>query len=345
VSGRKTHSKKERERKELHARKDIHLRQIDSFLAAASADSFSEAADELDRAGIKLDRTAVRRDVASLEDFLGLKLFRRSGNSVTLNEAGRAFQAQAPEILQRIYDVRHDLQPLNPVGITTVHTGFARTPTLEFRQRAAEVFDTTYAPRRVRLHDLAADQCKAGINIGILHAGLVPEPLELPDGIAFEPLVDYEVCCVVGSKHDLFGDGSVNVKDLRRERFLAYSKKSFPQYHAYLRKLLGYTPNIVSDEYHDDEELLSDVHRNHGVALLLSTVAALPQYNLCCLKLLPARPRVSVGFLFKEPCLAEVGLLRQSAKQVLNKLAGADGRTPCGGHVLKTAKPPIALTR
>ena len=57
-----------------------------SFEAAARHESFTKAAQEL-----SLTQGAVCRQIASLEEFLGVELFRRSRRGVKLTEAGLSY--------------------------------------------------------------------------------------------------------------------------------------------------------------------------------------------------------------------------------------------------------------
>lgn len=57
-----------------------------SFEAAARHESFTKAADEL-----SLTQSAICRQIASLESFLGIELFRRSRRGVKLTEAGLSY--------------------------------------------------------------------------------------------------------------------------------------------------------------------------------------------------------------------------------------------------------------
>ena len=56
------------------------------FEAAARHQSFTKAAEEL-----ALTQSAICRQIANLEDFLGVKLFRRTRRGVQLTEAGRTY--------------------------------------------------------------------------------------------------------------------------------------------------------------------------------------------------------------------------------------------------------------
>ena len=60
-----------------------------AFELAARHESFTRAAEEL-----ALTQSAVCRQIAALEDFLGLRLFRRTRRGVTLTEAGLSYSRQ-----------------------------------------------------------------------------------------------------------------------------------------------------------------------------------------------------------------------------------------------------------
>lgn len=73
---------------------------LSTFEAAARHMSFTEAADEL-----ALSQSAVCRQIAGLEDYLGIKLFRRSKRGVVLTDAGTAYSRQ---IAKRLDEVERD---------------------------------------------------------------------------------------------------------------------------------------------------------------------------------------------------------------------------------------------
>lgn len=73
---------------------------LSAFEAAARHQSFTKAADEL-----AVTQSAICRQIASLEDFLGLKLFRRDRRGVALTEAGVAYSRT---VASRLDDVERD---------------------------------------------------------------------------------------------------------------------------------------------------------------------------------------------------------------------------------------------
>lgn len=70
---------------------------LSAFDAAARHSSFTEAANEL-----ALTQSAICRQIAGLEGFLDLKLFRRSRRGVLLTEAGAAYHRQVARHLEQI---------------------------------------------------------------------------------------------------------------------------------------------------------------------------------------------------------------------------------------------------
>ena len=73
------------------------LNGIDCFVRSAEAGSFAEAARQLG-----LTPAAVGKNVAKLEQLLGVRLFQRSTRSLSLTEAGRQFLAESADSLTQL---------------------------------------------------------------------------------------------------------------------------------------------------------------------------------------------------------------------------------------------------
>jgi DNA-binding transcriptional LysR family regulator len=75
----------------------MKLRQLRYFAAVVSHGNFSRAAEAL-----HLTPRALSRQVKSLEDELGVALFKRESNSVSLTHLGQIFFEEAREVLARL---------------------------------------------------------------------------------------------------------------------------------------------------------------------------------------------------------------------------------------------------
>lgn len=79
-----------------------------AFESAARHQSFTKAADEL-----AVTQSAVCRQIGALEDFLGVKLFRRGSRGVVLTDAGRTYSRQ---VAARLDEVERDTLDLMAKG-------------------------------------------------------------------------------------------------------------------------------------------------------------------------------------------------------------------------------------
>ena len=85
------------------------------FDAAARHLSFTKAAEEL-----FVTQAAVSHQIKSLEDFLGLKLFRRRNRSLLLTEEGQSYYLDIKEIFTALNDATRKLQARSAKGALTV---------------------------------------------------------------------------------------------------------------------------------------------------------------------------------------------------------------------------------
>ncbi|MFN4998269.1 MAG: LysR family transcriptional regulator [Betaproteobacteria bacterium] len=87
--------------------KNLSLRQIRIFSAAARHLSFSRAAEEM-----HLSAPAVSMQIKELEEELGSALFLRSGRKVALTSAGDTFRVHADKVLSALREAESVMQKL-----------------------------------------------------------------------------------------------------------------------------------------------------------------------------------------------------------------------------------------
>ncbi len=88
------------------------------FDAAARHLSFTRAAEEL-----FVTQAAVSHQIKSLEDFLGLKLFRRRNRSLLLTEEGQSYFLDIKEIFSQLTEATRKLQARSATGQLAGATG------------------------------------------------------------------------------------------------------------------------------------------------------------------------------------------------------------------------------
>ncbi|MGH7102844.1 MAG: transcriptional regulator GcvA [Acetobacteraceae bacterium] len=104
------------------ARRLPPLKTLPDFEAAARHLSFSKAADELN-----VTHGAVSRQVKSLEDYLGVRLFRRLNRALRLTDEGQAYARAVREILDSLAEATRRLPTPKEAGRLTVSTTYSFT--------------------------------------------------------------------------------------------------------------------------------------------------------------------------------------------------------------------------
>lgn len=115
-----------------------------AFEAAARHQSFTQAADEL-----AVTQSAVCRQIAALEDFVGVKLFRRSRRGVLLTEAGQHY-SQA--VRARLDEVERDTLALMARGGAAGALELGVVPTFATQWLMPRVADFQRACPGITLH-------------------------------------------------------------------------------------------------------------------------------------------------------------------------------------------------
>jgi DNA-binding transcriptional LysR family regulator len=115
-----------------------------AFEAAARHQSYTKAADEL-----ALTQGAVCRQIGALEDFLGLRLFRRASRGVALTEAGRRY---AQSVALRLSEVERDTVELMARGAEGSVIELAVVPTFGTRWLVSRLPDFMAKHRGVRVN-------------------------------------------------------------------------------------------------------------------------------------------------------------------------------------------------
>lgn len=146
----------------------LEVRQLQCLVAVIDTGSFTDAAIELG-----ISQSAVSRNIAALEEHLGVRLLHRTTRSVELTPAGERVSRHA----RRALAVLEDLQSAAHTGPTTVRIGYAwsalGTHTGQFQRRWAATHPHTEL-RLVRTNTPTAGLAEGRSDLAILRRA--PDP-------------------------------------------------------------------------------------------------------------------------------------------------------------------------
>lgn len=152
----------------------MELRVLNYFLTIAREESFTRAAEQL-----RITQPTLSRQIAQLEDELGVKLFIRGSHSVVLTEEGMILKRRAQEVLSLADKTKRDFlyREENLEGVIAIGSGeFLSTRCLAdciaaFRKLHPRVRYELYSGNAVNIRD--------GIERGLMDMGLMSEPVDI----------------------------------------------------------------------------------------------------------------------------------------------------------------------
>ena len=142
------------------------------FLKTAACGNFSKAAEAMN-----FTQSGVSHAVQSLEEELGVKLFRRSQHHIVLTEAGMLLRRRAQEIVELAEKTARELRPAEEItGRISIGSGDLRSMTYLAKLLAA--FHRQHPRVQYEIYSGDSDGIKERIEQGLLDMGLLLEPVD-----------------------------------------------------------------------------------------------------------------------------------------------------------------------
>ncbi|MBO6921981.1 LysR substrate-binding domain-containing protein [Algihabitans albus] len=221
----------------------MELSRLRYFLAAADELSFRRAADV-----VGVNQSAVSRQIAALEDELGVTLFERRSTGARLTEVGRVFLADARRI---VADVDRARETIAAVAFGT--EGRLRLAICE--DATTPTFAAIIAAHRERCPAVTLDLFEipnamqpAALRRGEIDAGLLLPPVRR-DGIQLDELWREDWLVAMPSDHRFVDMETVSIGDLAGENFITAHPEFGPGCHAQSQDIFvaaGIQPRIVA---------------------------------------------------------------------------------------------------
>jgi DNA-binding transcriptional LysR family regulator len=288
----------------------MNLRQYEYALAVAEEGSMTAAADRL-----RVTQPSLSQQIGALEKHLGVRLFTRTPNGVTVTVAGRAFLAEAKIATtasrRAITAARAANGELAGELIMAVHMGLGarQLPQAlgQLRKRHPKLQVTLYEePDPAEIERLVR---QGTLDMLLVHS--------LPAGCTFDthPLGEEAYVAVLPKGHPLLSDGAaVHLEDLASEEWIGFRRGSLLD--DYLARLLanaGLSPHTVAraSQISTAVRLVAQ-----GLGVTVVPASAIPEgfEELAC-PLLPSLTEPVLVGVRRNPGAAETAMLDQLSQQ------------------------------
>ncbi|MCO7127287.1 LysR family transcriptional regulator [Sporolactobacillus shoreicorticis] len=250
----------------------MELRQIQYFIEAATREHITQASEALHVA-----QSAISRQIAMLEDELGVALFSRKGRNIQLTQAGKIFLQHAERGLIEFEKAQKKIKEyLNPeTGL--VRLGISTSLSVHTLPIVLQKFHDIHPGIDFRLHQGTVPYLIKLIEQGSIDFAFA-SPVPKHHGIVRSSILYTErMVLLISKQHGKAGHGPIQLSQLKNERFITFrSRLSLQELFRDACRQAGFTPTIVF-EGEDMDTIKNLVSSDFGIALMPENAAA---YNL-----------------------------------------------------------------
>ena len=247
----------------------MELRHLRYFAAVAVHGSFSRAANQL-----HLTQPALSRQVKSLEDEIGVALFFRGQNTISLTSAGEDFYEEAKDILARV-DVAMRRIKTRPQE-EMLRIGYVHSLTAGIMPRVMKRFHSYNKNVFVELSDLTTHAMCQKAAAGQIDMAILPKSLEPHfEGFQWVELGRLSPVLVVSKKNPLAKMSKIHPELLRDQVLSGLGEDKYPEYVPRLKAILktfGVKPQLFNHTSEDIAALFIAIEANAGMAVLTEGV-------------------------------------------------------------------------
>lgn len=275
----------------------MEFHQLRYFVAAAEEMGMSRAAER-----VHVSQPALSRQIALLEEEIGVRLFDRIRKRIHLTEAGRFFLARAKQLL---CDAESGVQQVREQfgGVRrTLRLGFIAPFLDDLVAPAVREFQQRHPNSRVSLFDLSPRAQLDRLRHHELDAAILGNIDDHErDAFTVKRISRHRMAVVLPDDHPLAGRKSVKLAALGNDDWVSLSNAFFPGRREFLTECCGqagFTPRIVA-ELDSLPMMLGTIATSGGVALIPGHARKLPHAGCVILPL--AAPLITTQLLLVLP--------------------------------------------
>ncbi len=221
------------------ARMELHYLEI--FDTVARVQNYHKASDML-----HISQPALSTEIKRLEDQLGLKLFDRTGNRLTLNANGSMLQQYTTQIFGIMEDMKGAVENAKGFVGGTLNIGASNTPGTYLLPSIMAAFQRQYPGIRFNVKVAATEEISQMIRAGALEFAINGGKCQYSRSVCVEKLLEDRLVLAAAPQNPLAQRGRISPEDLRGVGFIVHQQNSqLYNYYVSLMRQYGLSENIV----------------------------------------------------------------------------------------------------
>lgn len=263
----------------------MELRVLNYFLMVAREENITRAAEML-----HVTQPTLSRQIAQLEEELGVKLFQRSNHNIVLTDDGMLLKRRAQEIISLAEKTKQDFaRDENISGMVSIGSGELKS--MQFLSEVIVSFRQRYPGVTFELYSGNSDHIKERIDRGLLDIGLLLEPVDIGKYEFVRTDIKEEWCALVSENSPLAKKEVITPQDFC-DMPLIFTRRELVQNHIY--NWLG--------EYANENNIVASGNLLYNIAMLAKNeLGSIITIKLDCeykgLKYVPLSPKLESGTL------------------------------------------------
>ena len=242
----------------------MDFRQLRYFVALADTLHFGRAA-----ALMHISQPPLSRQIAALEEELGVQLFKRSTRQVELTAAGRHFHEQAVRIIEALNTAVRSTQATERGERGVLRVGFTMSVAWSVLPPLIKAYSDAYPEADIQLSEVLPRELNDALTSGSVDVGIA-FPWQRPPGLEYLAVFTEPLCAVLPAGHRLAKQKTVNVGDLADEPFITFPAATAPALHEMVIGCCrehGFEPRIRL-ETHLQQTIVNLIAEGLGVSLV-----------------------------------------------------------------------------
>ena len=288
----------------------MNFNQLEYFLAIASGKSFSDAS-----ADLFISQSSLSKQIKALEENLGIQLFNREKNTVTLTEAGIKFLAFTEKVLYEREELLDNIKSYKSSAQHTIHLGCIPIITTYGISSLIVKYQSLMQKKDIIVNfDIYEEEQLLIINwiknnkVSLAFLRDIPQNV---NDAEFIPFCDDEIVLVCSKSEEFSHQEVIELEKLQDKKFVLITQKSSLYYLA-IRELkkCGIEKSSIVGTTSRHDILLDMVSNKAGCTLLPERLIDKNKYpELACLKL-------------KEPVYSKIYIVKIKNRKINKVTAG-----------------------
>jgi DNA-binding transcriptional LysR family regulator len=227
----------------------MDMRQLRYFVAVATTKNFTRAAEQM-----HIAQPPLSRQIALLEDELGVQLIQRNSRPVRLTDAGRLFYEQSLQVLHRVEQMKNTARQAGRNRRQSISIGYVPSTLYGGLPMLVRMFRQRHPDTDVHLVDMGSIQQISDLKSGRIDLGF--GRIRTNDtSVARQVLREEKLVLAIPPAWPLAAEqGPVHLHDLDQAKLIVFPKEPRPSFADHVLGML-HEKGVKLAEFHEVREL------------------------------------------------------------------------------------------